>query len=84
MVALLCTSCDRHCEDAVPLGRGDGDRLDRQLVTEAAEPCDRTVGDPASTEVWRNGSRAAGLERWTSTTTPSNAPRASEIDQTCA
>ena len=34
----------------------------------------------ATTEVWRNGSRAAGLERCSSTTTPSKAARASCSD----
>ncbi len=34
----------------------------------------------AMVEVCRNGSRAAGLERWSSTTTPSKAARASCSD----
>ena len=34
----------------------------------------------AMTEVCRNGSRAAGLVRWSSTTTPSKAARASWSD----
>ena len=34
----------------------------------------------ATTETWRQGSRAAGLDRWSSTTTPSKAARASCSD----
>jgi len=42
-------------------GRGDGDRLDRQLVTEAAEPAIEPSATRASTEVWRKRLAGGGV-----------------------
>ena len=58
-----------------------GHGLDGQGVAEAAEAGDRPVGHRRDHRGVAPGSRAAGLERCSSTTIPSKAARASWSDQ---
>ena len=58
-----------------------GHRVEREAVAVPAEPGDGRRGHRGDHRVCRHGSRAAGLDRCSSTTGPSNAASASWSDQ---